>query len=514
MRKLIAVLISLLPWSWAYAQPTQEEFDALEKRVERLEQHLNPQEPWGWITATDTMLMDGDKEARFWGVSEVGYAVASSTHQQVDARLDSLVLSGVNLVRILHLDSKVGSGTPMWFADESTLKYNEKVLQALDYFIDGCRKRRIRVWLNLFHRRILTVNDGPTTQFGTIQLWDELFGNRPAGIYKGEIASLFYFDPVLREMLKQHARTLMDRTNTVSGVKYKNDPTIAILTLANEKCSARVGKGYYVGKNPRGTGSFETAWFAAWDAFNAKNGGQLKGTKSDLAKCWADLDYLVYKDMIDDLRASGVRCVVNCTATFGDGDMSTICGQLAGQILDVHVYPENDQTPDPLLLGNYRTIESVLCSARLFGRPISSSEWGSVYQQGTNARTRSKTWYTASEYVGTVGAQQRTSALVQYAADSHVLGGPTANNEVYDSYRDPDFVTTHSGGGKLFRESKPLQVSYTRHLTEGEVFGSGTGPNFSIPIIGSQPWAIKEGGTDVRVEVEVDPVKELPWLKR
>jgi mannan endo-1,4-beta-mannosidase len=44
----------------------------------------------------------------------------------------------------------------------------------------------------------------------------------------------FYTDDQIREWFKNHISTVLNRQNTVTGVKYKNDPTIAMWELANE----------------------------------------------------------------------------------------------------------------------------------------------------------------------------------------------------------------------------------------------------------------------------------------
>lgn len=49
----------------------------------------------------------------------------------------------------------------------------------------------------------------------------------------------FYTDPTIRGWYKDWVRTLLERTNTVTGVRYKDDPTILAWELANEpRCTS------------------------------------------------------------------------------------------------------------------------------------------------------------------------------------------------------------------------------------------------------------------------------------
>jgi mannan endo-1,4-beta-mannosidase len=67
----------------------------------------------------------------------------------------------------------------------------------------------------------------------------------------------FYTDPAIRGWFRDYIAHLLDHTNTVTGVKYKDDPTIMTWELANEpRC---VGSGKY----PRSAGC-DTDTITAW----------------------------------------------------------------------------------------------------------------------------------------------------------------------------------------------------------------------------------------------------------
>lgn len=67
----------------------------------------------------------------------------------------------------------------------------------------------------------------------------------------------FYTDPVIRQWFKQWIAHLLNRTNSYTGVQYKNDPTIMAWELANEpRC---LSAGVY-GRSPDCTTQTLTTW--------------------------------------------------------------------------------------------------------------------------------------------------------------------------------------------------------------------------------------------------------------
>ncbi len=80
----------------------------------------------------------------------------------------------------------------------------------------------------------------------------------------GTYHSDFYSDPKIRGWYKAWVEHVLNRTNTVTGVKYKDDPTIMAWELANEpRC---VGSGA-LPKDPSCTTDTLTAWVAEMSAY-------------------------------------------------------------------------------------------------------------------------------------------------------------------------------------------------------------------------------------------------------
>jgi len=96
--------------------------------------------------------------------------------------------------------------------------WNETGLVALDLVLARLRAHGIR-WVVT-----LTNNWDGYGGIGAYLAW------RGAGATHAD----FFTDPQMRDWYKAHARTLIERVNTVTGVAYRDDPTILAWELGNE----------------------------------------------------------------------------------------------------------------------------------------------------------------------------------------------------------------------------------------------------------------------------------------
>ncbi|XP_059295541.1 mannan endo-1,4-beta-mannosidase 5-like [Lycium ferocissimum] len=105
--------------------------------------------------------------------------------------------------------------------------YDERVFQGLDFVISEGRKYGIRLILSF-------VNNYKD------------FGGRPQYAQWARNAGVqikseddFYTHPVLKDYYKNHVRKVVTRFNTITGMAYKDDPTIMAWELINEpRCQA------------------------------------------------------------------------------------------------------------------------------------------------------------------------------------------------------------------------------------------------------------------------------------
>ncbi|KAI8009809.1 Mannan endo-1,4-beta-mannosidase 2 [Camellia lanceoleosa] len=102
-------------------------------------------------------------------------------------------------------------------------QYDERVFKALDHVIAEARQHGVRLLLSLVNN--LQAYGGKTQYVKWA--WEE-------GIGLSSSNDSFFFDPSIRHYFKNHVKTLLTRKNTITGTKYKDDPTIFAWELINE----------------------------------------------------------------------------------------------------------------------------------------------------------------------------------------------------------------------------------------------------------------------------------------
>jgi mannan endo-1,4-beta-mannosidase len=104
--------------------------------------------------------------------------------------------------------------------------FNEGTLQRLDKMVASAKKNGVRL--------IMTLGNFED-QWGGMQWYvDEVLGSGGAAELSGGDKHLFYTHPKVRDAYKNYARTIISRVNTVTGVAYKDEPTILAWEVLNE----------------------------------------------------------------------------------------------------------------------------------------------------------------------------------------------------------------------------------------------------------------------------------------
>ncbi|KAL2245721.1 mannan endo-1,4-beta-mannosidase 2-like [Sesamum indicum] len=102
-------------------------------------------------------------------------------------------------------------------------RFNERVFRALDHVIAESRRYGIRLILCLVNN--LQAYGGKTQYVKWA--WEE-------GVGLSSSNDSFFYDPSIRRYFKNYVKTVLTRKNSITGVEYRDDPTILAWELINE----------------------------------------------------------------------------------------------------------------------------------------------------------------------------------------------------------------------------------------------------------------------------------------
>ncbi|KAL6329915.1 hypothetical protein AAG906_039830 [Vitis piasezkii] len=102
-------------------------------------------------------------------------------------------------------------------------RFDERVFKALDHVIAEARKQGVRLLLTLVNN--LQAYGGKTQYVNWA--WQE-------GIGLSSSNDSFFFDPSIRIYFKNYVKAVLTRKNSITGIEYRNDPTIFGWELINE----------------------------------------------------------------------------------------------------------------------------------------------------------------------------------------------------------------------------------------------------------------------------------------
>ncbi len=181
----------------------------------------------------------GRQEFRFAGTNN--YYLHYKSRVMTDAVLEKAAASGFNVVRTwgwFDIGNQDGSNSVAGIQDGTYIQYwdpqakrpayndGPSGLEKLDYVIAKAGAEGVRLVIPFTNN---------WSDFGGMDQYV-----RWAGLDHHDD---FYTDATIRQWYKDYISHLLNRTNSITGVKYKDDPTIMMWELANEpRC---VGSGIY-----------------------------------------------------------------------------------------------------------------------------------------------------------------------------------------------------------------------------------------------------------------------------
>lgn len=175
----------------------------------------------GFVQRKGSDLRLGKEKFQFAGTNN--YYLMYKSRKMVDAVLEKTAANNLNVMRTWgFLDiGKQGPADGVYFQywDGTKPAYNDgpNGLERMDYIIAKAREEGVRLVIPL------------TNNWSTFGGMDQYV--RWAG---GQYHDDFYRDPQIRGWYKDWMSHMLNRVNTITGVAYKDDPTIMMWELANE----------------------------------------------------------------------------------------------------------------------------------------------------------------------------------------------------------------------------------------------------------------------------------------
>lgn len=187
-----------------------------------------------FITRKGNKLYDGDKEFRFVGANMPGLVLPYDWTLYLPERLHlptpweqedafkTLDQMNLRVVRTWNLPIRKPDEEPKsWHYVLGPAQFNEEAFKCLDHLFALANKYGVRVILDL-----------------TAESGDYLGGIGTYVAHRGKKRAEFYTDPQLKEDYKATVRHVLTRTNTVTGVPYRDDKAVLAWQFGNEMHSA------------------------------------------------------------------------------------------------------------------------------------------------------------------------------------------------------------------------------------------------------------------------------------
>ncbi|MEP4092302.1 cellulase family glycosylhydrolase [Reichenbachiella sp.] len=171
-----------------------------------------------------------------WYGMNLGASGTSGNRERLVQELNQLQQLGLTNLRIMASSEGVdGSYQNTLALQTAPGQYNDEMLAGLDFLLSEMGKRNMKavvclgnfwMWSGGFAQYVSWV-DGTKTPYPEIEdggTWDPFI----------QYAQSFYTNPKAMQMYYDHIEFIINRTNTITGKKYKEDPVIMAWQLSNE----------------------------------------------------------------------------------------------------------------------------------------------------------------------------------------------------------------------------------------------------------------------------------------
>ncbi len=183
-----------------------------------------------YITVDGTRLIDGNTELKFISLN-YPQATSDTPWEQANA-IKTIKAMGGNVTRSYTIPVWNGKNSGNAYVtgvdNNGNLIFDEDALNALDNLLAECNKHGIRLMIPLVdHWHWIGGMDGYVWLAGEAE-------GEPSSSGFQDWAWKFYSSEKCLDYFKQMITHLLERTNTVTGIKYKDDPAILCWETSNE----------------------------------------------------------------------------------------------------------------------------------------------------------------------------------------------------------------------------------------------------------------------------------------
>jgi hypothetical protein len=464
--------------------PFQPQYRPGEEKVLDLSFMNDPIGEHGFVTMRDGELYFEDgTPVRFWGlnISYWGGRMIFPPHRAADLLADHLAQYGVNCVRlhVLHsTNSIIDAGR------DDTQHFDAEKLDRLDYLAYALRSRGIYVNLDfMYHRMFKEGDDIDPELVGT--------GTRDGYNVNWAAGSAALFHPRAIELNRKLYRDFITHVNPYTGMRWADDPHIAIVTIQNEQSIFWGTTNVHIGRPRELLDELHTEWLreqygtqealaAAWQVpgqgspfragedLNAgliqlgsvvSGGGGAEANRGrDQLRFLYDLESGFYRDTIAAMREWGVRCPIITSNWRGAGQSTRLVIQASatGDLVDRHDYHGGNR---PMLAQIGRGIPGSAFD-QVAGRAFGISEW--------NAQVGGERVAEAVPLVAVVSAFQGWDAMYHFSQNS-----PTWQTFLRGLNITPGHYALYPAAAMIFRRGdiRPGELVFERRRDPARQFG-------------------------------------------
>lgn len=443
-------------------------------------------------------------QIKFFGVNLV-FGCAMPPHETADIIAERLAQNGINMARMHHVDNQ-GGATLIDYSDGKSQTIHEANIERFDYLVYKLKQKGIYVHIDSHTLRKFTKADG-------LDFDDDL----PPGV-----KTVTYYNKRIIELHRDYMRKYLCHTNKYTGLRYIDDPCIAIVQMVNEnsifwygernmppsyaqelnqlwnkwllkKYSDRAGldsawtslegkRALFAEENPADNtvkGPLLGIWGEKVVGHNAPYDGYespARNADSILFLTETAKDY--YEDTAGFLRDMGVKCVINLTNL--PANIAELHAIAQGEVVQNNGYwnhPEGGfRVPvkfhdgemlklDPRKNHNLpfsQNLTAKFASSKMTDKPLMITEWNVCYPTAF----RSDAMLTLAAY----GAYQDWDGLLLFSYAHQSSDNFAAKDKIegfFDSYNDPAMwgmagVCSAVFQGKMLTPPKTkIEIAYT-----------------------------------------------------